>query len=109
MDERNAYRDRLGERMGNGGNITGQVSETAQDMMEGAAEMGSEALDRADEWLRPVGLSLKERPVMTIAVLAGLGVAIGALWKSRSSSQQTDMMHNMSRMWDQFSRGNRWS
>ena len=51
-------------------------------------ELAEEALDRADEWLKPVGLSIKERPMTVLAVIGGLAFAAGAVWMLRNSRQQ---------------------
>ena len=40
-------------------------------------ELAEEALDRADEWLKPTGLSIKERPMTVLAVVGGLAFAAG--------------------------------
>jgi hypothetical protein len=58
-------------------------------VIDKAREFGEEALDRADEWLRPVGLSIKERPMTCLAVVGGLAFAAGALWMLRNSRQQS--------------------
>jgi len=54
-----------------------------------ARELGEEALDRADEWLEPVGLSIKERPMTVLAVVGGLAFAAGAVWMLRNSRQRS--------------------
>ena len=51
-------------------------------------ELAEEALDRADEWLKPTGLSIKERPMTVLAVVGGLAFAAGAFWMLRNSRQQ---------------------
>ena len=48
-------------------------------------ELAEEALDRADEFLKPVGLSIKEHPMTVLAVVGGLAFAAGALWMFKSS------------------------
>src|SRR5262245_57386880 len=53
------------------------------------AEIGSEALDRADEWLRPVGLSIKEQPITCLAIVGGLAFVGGALWMMRGTQRQS--------------------
>ena len=50
-------------------------------------ELAEEALDRADEWLKPTGLSIKERPMTVLAVVGGLAFAAGAIWMLRNSRQ----------------------
>src|SRR3982074_2280044 len=52
-------------------------------------ELAEEALDRADEWLKPTGLSIKERPMTVLAVVGGLAFAAGAFWMLRNSRQQS--------------------
>jgi hypothetical protein len=52
-------------------------------------ELAEEALDRADEWLKPTGLSIKERPMTVLAVVGGLAFAAGAIWMLRNSRQQS--------------------
>jgi hypothetical protein len=52
-------------------------------------ELAEEALDRADEWLKPAGLSIKERPMTVLAVVGGLAFAAGAFWMLRNSRQKS--------------------
>lgn len=52
-------------------------------------ELAEEALDRADEFLKPVGLSIRERPMTVLAVVGGLAFAVGALWMFKSSRKQS--------------------
>ena len=53
-------------------------------------ELAEEALERADEWLKPTGLSIKERPMTVLAVVGGLAFAAGAaFWMLKSSRQQS--------------------
>src|SRR6187455_157313 len=61
------------------------VSEQAIDKTR---ELAEEALDRADEWLKPTGLSIKERPMTVLAVVGGLAFAAGAVWMLRNSRRQ---------------------
>jgi hypothetical protein len=56
---------------------------------ERARELGEEALDRADAMLRPVGLSIRERPMTCLAIVSGLAFAAGAVWMLRNSRQQS--------------------
>ena len=51
----------------------------ADQVADKARELGEEALDRADEWLKPVGLSIKERPMTVLAVVGGLAFAAGCV------------------------------
>lgn len=52
-------------------------------------ELAEEALERADEWLKPTGLSIKERPMTVLAVVGGLAFAAGAFWMLRNSRQRS--------------------
>ena len=52
-------------------------------------ELAEEALDRADQWLKPTGLSIRERPMTVLAVVGGLAFAAGAFWVLKSSRQQS--------------------
>jgi hypothetical protein len=54
-----------------------------------ARELGEDALDLAEEWLKPTGLSIKERPMTVLAVVGGLAFAAGAVWMLRNSRQQS--------------------
>lgn len=59
----------------------------------------AEALERADQFLKPVGLSIKERPMTVLAVVGGLAFAAGALWmfkSSRRSSRYDEMLATLS-------------
>ena len=52
-------------------------------------ELAEEALDRADEWLKPTGLSIRERPMTVLAVVGGLAFAAGAFWMLKGSRRQS--------------------
>ena len=69
--------------------LTEQVAQGATTAANKTTEFASEALDQADEWLKPVGLSLREKPGTCLAVVGGLAFAAGALWMLRSSRQQS--------------------
>ena len=55
-----------------------ELNGTAEQVADKVREFGEEALTRADEWLKPVGLSIKERPMTVLAVVGGLAFAAGA-------------------------------
>jgi hypothetical protein len=61
----------------------------SEQSMDKTRELAEEALDRADEFLKPVGLSIKERPMTVLAVVGGLAFAAGAVWMLRNSRQQS--------------------
>jgi hypothetical protein len=61
----------------------------SEQTMDKTRELAEEALDRADEWLKPTGLSIKERPMTVLAVVTGLAFGAGAFWMLRNSRQQS--------------------
>ena len=61
----------------------------ADEAIDKTRELAEEALNRADEWLKPTGLSIKERPMTVLAVVGGLAFAGGALWMFRNSRKQS--------------------
>lgn len=67
------------------------VSRLAGEVADQAAIVGTEAVDTLERWLKPVGLSVREKPVATFAVVAGAAFAIGALWKATNSRSQSQM------------------
>lgn len=69
--------------------LSDQIAERAGAAADKTMELGRDALDQADEWLKPVGLSIKERPMTCLALVGGLAFAAGALWMLRPSRQQS--------------------
>ena len=61
----------------------------SEQVVDKTKELAEEALDRADEWLKPTGLSIKERPMTVLAVVGGLAFAAGAFWMLKNSRQQS--------------------
>jgi hypothetical protein len=71
----------------------------SEQAMDKTRELAEEALDRADEFLNPVGLSIKERPMTVLAVIGGLAFAAGAFWmfsKSRRQSRYDEVLATLS-------------
>jgi ElaB/YqjD/DUF883 family membrane-anchored ribosome-binding protein len=66
-----------------------QLADNARAAGEKARDMGSDALDRADEWLKPTGLSIKERPMTCLGIVAGVAFVAGAFWVMRNSREQS--------------------
>jgi hypothetical protein len=60
----------------------------SEEAIDKTRELAEEALERADEWLKPTGLSIKERPMTVLAVVGGLAFAAGAVWMLRKSRYQ---------------------
>ena len=65
-----------------------QRNGATEQAIERTRELAEEALDRADEWLKPTGLSIKERPMTVLAVVGGLAFA-AAFWMLKNSQQQS--------------------
>jgi hypothetical protein len=61
----------------------------SEQVVDKTKELAEEALDRADEWLKPTGFSIKERPMTVLAVVGGLAFAAGAFWMLKNSRQQS--------------------
>lgn len=80
--------------------LSEQLTEGATTAVNETTEFASEALDQADEWLKPIGLSLKEKPGTCLAVVGGLAFAAGALWMLRSSRQQSQVESLMTQLSD---------
>jgi hypothetical protein len=89
----------------------GNGERTAADRMAAAGdrarELGEGALDRADTLLRPVGLSIRERPMACLAVVGGLAFAAGAVWMLRNARQQSRAEEFLQQLSD-YSRRARW-
>ena len=71
----------------------------SEQAMDKTRELAEDALDRADEFLKPVGLSIKERPMTVLAVIGGLAFAGGAFWmlsKSRQRSRYDEVLATLS-------------
>jgi hypothetical protein len=90
------------------GGVADQVAEGTQAAAQKAREYGEEAMDRADEWLKPVGLSIRERPMTCLAVVGGLAFAAGAVWMLRNSRQQSRTDEILSQMSDAMRRARWW-
>jgi hypothetical protein len=74
-------------------------NDTSEQVMDKTRELAEEALDRADEFLKPVGLSIRERPMTVLAVIGGLAFAGGAFWmfsKSRQQSRYDEVLATLS-------------
>ena len=71
----------------------------SEQVMDKTRELAEEALDRADEFLKPVGLSIRERPITVLAVIGGMAFAAGAFWmlsKSRQQSRYDEVLATLS-------------
>jgi hypothetical protein len=67
---------------------------------ETVKESGEQALDRTGEAARTARDTVLEHPIATLAIVAGLAFAIGALWKIGSSRQQSGHRRLLDRLGD---------
>jgi hypothetical protein len=75
--------------------MAGNVANQAMDMGEKAAESATEAGRAA------VG-TMREYPLATAAIIAGVAFALGALWKSGSNNRSSSVWRNMNSYVDRF-------
>ena len=67
-----------------------QRNSVSDQAIDRTRELAEEALDRADEWIKPTGLSIKENPMTVLAVVGGLAFAAGAaFWMLKNSRQRS--------------------
>jgi hypothetical protein len=77
------------QQSGRYGNKPNERNGKSEQAIDKTRELAEEALDRADEWLKPTGLSIRERPMTVLAVVGGLAFAAGAVWMLRNSRRQS--------------------
>jgi hypothetical protein len=65
---------------------------------ERTSELGEEVLDRTTQASTAAVDAVKEHPMATLAIVAGVAFAIGALWKMRSSRRETTKDSLLSRL-----------
>jgi len=65
---------------------------------ERASEFGEEVLDRTTQAAAATVDAVREHPLATLAIVAGVAFAIGALWKIGSSRRETTMGSLLSRV-----------
>ena len=70
----------------------------SQGLAEKAMDLGEQAVDRATEAGAAARDTVKEHPIATLAVVAGLAFAVGAIWKIRQSRQHTRVDSLLSRL-----------
>ena len=83
-----------------GADLSDEIAERTRAAADKTIELGKDALDQADAWLKPVGLSIKERPMTCLAVVGGLAMAAGALWMLRPSRRQSQVSDFFSQLSD---------
>ena len=79
---------RMTQQSGRYGYKPNERSGMSEEAIDKTRELAEEALERADEWLKPTGLSIKERPMTVLAVVGGLAFAAGAVWMLRNFRRQ---------------------
>jgi hypothetical protein len=78
----------MSQQSGRYGHNPNERSGMSEEAIDNTRELAEEALERADEWLKPTGLSIKERPMTVLAMVGGLAFAAGAVWMLRKSRHQ---------------------
>lgn len=69
-----------------------------QGLSEKAMELGEQAFDRTTEAAAAARDTLKEHPIATLAIVAGVAFAIGALWKIGQPRQRPHVDSLLSRL-----------
>jgi hypothetical protein len=65
---------------------------------ERTSQFGEEVLDRTSQATTAAVDAVKEHPMATLAIVAGVAFAIGALWKIGSSRRETAMSSLLGRL-----------
>lgn len=76
------------------------ITDGVEDHNEGLMQRASELGERAEEVVSDVVSAVKENPITTLAVAAGLAFALGALWKLRAPSRQSQLEALLARLPD---------
>jgi hypothetical protein len=74
------------------------ITEGVEDHNEGLMQKASELGGRAEEAVSDVAATVKEHPFATLAIAAGLAFAVGALWKLRTPSRQSQVEALLARL-----------
>jgi len=74
------------------------VTEGAEDHNEWLMHKASEVGDSAEQVVAEVAATIKEHPVATLAIAAGLAFALGALWKLQAPSPQSQVEALLARL-----------
>jgi len=81
---------------------------TPHSYAETVTEFGEAALERGTEAAAVARDTVKEHPIATLAVIAGLAFAVGALWKighARQRSPVDSLLGRLSELQTQLPRG----
>ena len=74
------------------------ITEGVEDHNEGLMQRASELGERAEEVVSDVAARVKGHPLTTLAIAAGLAFAVGALWKLRTPSRQSQVEALLARL-----------
>jgi ElaB/YqjD/DUF883 family membrane-anchored ribosome-binding protein len=85
-DDFSRLAEQVGDILGNKGNAAWhRARSSVDDVMAGAQDKGREAIgavrDVSDNFVDAVDESIKNRPYVTLALVAGLGFLFGATWR----------------------------
>jgi ElaB/YqjD/DUF883 family membrane-anchored ribosome-binding protein len=85
-DDFSRLAEQVGDILGNKGNAAWQRARAnVDDVMAGAQDKGREAVDAmrdvSDNFVDAIDESIKKRPYVTLALVAGLGFLFGATWR----------------------------
>jgi ElaB/YqjD/DUF883 family membrane-anchored ribosome-binding protein len=85
-DDFSRLAEQVGDILGNKGNAAWQRARSSvDDVMAGAQDKGREAVgavrDVSDNFVDAIDESIKKRPYVTLALVAGLGFLFGATWR----------------------------
>jgi ElaB/YqjD/DUF883 family membrane-anchored ribosome-binding protein len=85
-DDFSRLAEQVGDILGNKGNAAWQRARSSvDDVMAGAQDKGREAIgavrDVSDNFVDAIDESIKKRPYVTLALVAGLGFLFGATWR----------------------------
>jgi ElaB/YqjD/DUF883 family membrane-anchored ribosome-binding protein len=85
-DDFSRLAEQVGDILGNKGNAAWQRARSSvDDVMAGAQDKGREAIgavrDVSDNFVDAIDESIKNRPYVTLALVAGLGFLFGATWR----------------------------
>ena len=94
---------------GNGPATADQLSEAMKAASDQARDLGEQALERTGEVAKAVGETVKEYPITTLAAIAGLAFAVGALWKMGHSRPQSRMERLLAQLPELPRRQSLWS
>lgn len=74
------------------------ITDGAEHHNEGLMQTASELGERAEEVMSDVVSTVREHPMATLAIAAGLAFALGALWKLRTPSPQSQVEALLARL-----------